>query len=87
MASMKLADAVRVSTQTPEAEAIRRSWLTPEAVAVDLRKEGLGGDHEMYYRAINLIRVTGYLKTTPKERLRLIDQILDELTVVSDERQ
>lgn len=87
MASKTIADMVRVSTQTPEAERIRREWLTPDAVAADLRKEGLGGDHEMYYRAINLIRTTTYLRATDAERIKLIYQILDELQVVSDERQ
>lgn len=86
MASKTIADMVRVSTQTPEADRTRREWLTPEAIVADLRKEGLGGDHEMYYRAINLIRVTTFLQATDAERIELIYRILDELTVVSDER-
>lgn len=82
----KFSDMAPYADYSPNAQRLRRERLTPDAIAHQLRREGLGGEFECLSRAVDLVRLTRYLRCSPAERERLVDRILDLLDEVEEER-
>lgn len=81
----KFSDTERTANFSPEAQRLRRERLTRENIAKEMRDWRDRTPEGAYYKAMDLVRLTRYLRCSPAERVELIDRIDDILAEVQDE--
>jgi hypothetical protein len=81
----KFSDTEATANFSAEAQQIRRARLTPENIRQEMCSWRDRAQDGAYYKAMDLIRLTRYLRCSPAERVQLIDRIDDILAEVQDE--